>query len=398
MTKKNNFTRREFLEISGLGAAGLLLAQPAISQPNEKSKEMLVYIGTYTSTGKSEGIYVHKFDSETGKLTPFQTVKNVLEPSFLTIEKDRKYLFAVNELLEYEGKKSGSVSAFAIDQKTGNLQFLNKQSSLGDAPCFITTSENGKFVLVANYLGGNVSVYPIEKDGKLGASVSLVQHSGTGPNKDRQEAAHAHSITLSPDNHFAYACDLGIDRIMIYRFDHPTGKLTPNENQTFYQTKAGAGPRHFSFHPNGKFAFVINELDLTITSLAFDKNLGTLKEIQSVPTLPKGASTVGVTCADIHVSPSGKFLYGTNRGHNSIVSYQIDENTGNLQYIENTSTQGKKPRNFAIEPNGKFLLVANQDSDNIVVFRIDEKTGKLQPTGNIVNVPVPVCLKFMAAF
>mgnify|MGYP000847681046 CR=1 FL=1 len=398
MTKKNNFTRREFLEISGLGAAGLLLAQTAISQPNEKSKEMLVYIGTYTSTGKSEGIYVHKFDSETGKLTPFQTIKNVLEPSFLTIEKDRKYLFAVNELLEYEGKKSGSVSAFAIDQKTGNLQFLNKQSSLGEAPCFITTSENGKFVLVANYLGGNVSVYPIEKDGKIGNSVSLVQHSGTGPNRDRQEAAHAHSITLSPDNHFAYACDLGIDRIMIYRFDHHTGKLTPNENQTFYQTKAGAGPRHFSFHPNGKFAFVINELDLTITSLAFDKNLGTLKEIQSVPTLPKGASTVGVTCADIHISPNGKFLYGTNRGHNSIVTYQIDEKTGSLKYIEHTSTQGKKPRNFAIDPSGKFLLAANQDSDNIVVFRIDEQTGKLQSTGNIANVPVPVCLKFMAAF
>ncbi|MBX7172237.1 MAG: lactonase family protein [Pyrinomonadaceae bacterium] len=398
MTKKNNFTRREFLEISGLGATGLLLTQTAISQPPVKSKKMLLYIGTYTSTGKSEGIYVHEFDSETGKLTPIQIVKNVLEPSFLTIRKDRKFLYAVNELLEYEGKKSGSVSAFSIDQKTGNLQFLNKQSSLGDAPCFITTSENGKFALIANYLGGNVSVYPIEKDGNLGASVSLVQHSGTGPNKDRQEAAHAHSITLSPDNHFAYACDLGIDKIMIYRFDHNTGKLTPNENQAFYQTKGGAGPRHFSFHPNGKFAFVINELDLTITALAFDEKLGILKEIQTVPTLPVGASRAGASCADIHVSPNGKFLYGSNRGHNSIVSYQIDEKTGSLKYLEHISTQGKKPRNFSIDPSRKFLLVANQDSDNIVVFRIDEQTGKLQSNGNIANVPVPVCLKFMPAF
>lgn len=359
---------------------------------------MLLYIGTYTSTGKSEGIYVHKFNAETGKLTPLHTVKNVLEPSFLAIDKSRKYLYAVNELVEYEGKKSGAVSAFAIDQKTGNLQLLNKQPSLGDAPCFITTSENEKFVLVANYLGGNVSVYPIEKDGKLGASTDLAQHTGFGPNKDRQEAAHAHSITLDRNNRFAFAADLGIDKLMIYSFDAQTGKLKPNEAQAFYQTKAGAGPRHFSFHPKGKFAFLINELDLTITSLAYDEKLGTLKEIQTVPTLPAGISGASNSCADIHVSPNGKFLYGSNRGHNSIVSYKIDEKTGQLEYIEHVSTGGKKPRNFAIEPNGKFLLAANQDSDSIVVFRIDEKTGKLQSTANKAQVPVPVCLKFIPSF
>mgnify|MGYP001574446316 FL=1 len=356
---------------------------------------MLLYIGTYTNSGKSQGIYVHQFDSATGKLTPLQSIKDVLDPSFLAIKGDKKYLYAVNELVEYEGMKSGAVSAFSIDQTTGNLQLLNKQPSFGDAPCHITVSANQKFVLVANYLGGNVAVYPIQDDGKLGEKVDLVQHSGTGPNKDRQEAAHAHSITLSPDNRFAYACDLGIDKIMIYRFDDTTGKLTTNENQAFFETKAGAGPRHFTFHPNGKFAFVVNELDWTITSFAFDKDLGTLKEIQTVPTLPSGASTVGVTCADIHVSPNGKFLYASNRGHNSIVSYKIDEQSGKLEYIEHTSTQGKTPRNFAIEPNGKFLLVANQNSDNVVVFRIDEKTGKLKATKNIAKVPVPVCLKFM---
>ena len=359
---------------------------------------MLLYIGTYTATGKSQGIYVHKFNAETGKLTPLHTVKNVLEPSYLTIDKSRKYLYAANELLEYEGKKSGAVSAFAIDQKTGNLQLLNKQPSLGDAPCFITSSENEKFVLVANYLGGNVSVYPIEKDGKLGASVDLAQHTGFGPNKDRQEAAHAHSITLDRNNRFAFAADLGIDKLMIYAFDDKTGKLKPNQMQAFYQTKSGAGPRHFSFHPNGKFAFLINELDLTITSLAYDEKLGTLKEIQTVSTVPAGVSGASNSCADIHVSPNGKFLYGSNRGHNSIVSYRIDEKTGRLEYIEHVSTGGKKPRNFAIEPNGNFLLVANQDSDNIVVFRVDEKTGKLQSTGVAAQVPVPVCLKFIPSF
>jgi 6-phosphogluconolactonase len=397
MSIKNKVTRREFLEIGLTGAVSLLIAGQTTGQ-SIKTKEMLLYIGTYTSTGKSEGIYVHKFDLETGKLTPWQTVKGVLEPSYLTIDKSRKYLYAANELLEYEGQKHGAVSAFVIDQKTGNLQFLNKQSSLGSAPCFITSSENEKFVLVANYLGGNVSVYRTEKDGRLSPSVDLAQHTGFGPNKDRQEAAHAHSITLDRNNRFAFAADLGIDKLMIYAFDDKTGKLKPNEAQAFYQTKPGAGPRHFSFHPHGKFAFLINELDLTITSLAYDEAAGTLREIQTVPTLPAGVSGPSNTCADIHVSPNGKFLYGSNRGHNSIVSYKIDEKTGQLEYLEHVSTGGKKPRNFAIDPSGKFLLVANQDSDNIVVFRIDEKTGKLQATGQTAQVPVPVCLKLIPSF
>jgi 6-phosphogluconolactonase len=393
MSIRNKYTRREFFGTSLAGAASVLLTQTNKGQT--KSKEMLLYIGTYTSSGKSQGIYVHKFNAESGKLTPLHTVKDVAEPSYLTIGKGGKYLYAVNELLEYEGKKAGAVSAFAIDKKTGNLQFLNRRTSLGGAPCFITQSENQKFVLVANYLGGNVSVYPVEKDGRLGASVDLAQHTGIGPNKDRQEAAHAHSITLDRNNRFAFAADLGIDKLMIYRFDDQTGKLAPNEAQAFFQSKPGAGPRHFTFHENGKFAFLINELDLTVTSLAYDEKLGTLKEIESVPTMPPGVSTTGVTCADIHVSPNGKFLYGTNRGHNSLVSYRIDEQTGRLEYIEHVSTGGKKPRNFVIAPGGKFLLVANQDSDNIVVLRIDEKTGKLQPTGSTASVPVPVCLKFL---
>jgi 6-phosphogluconolactonase len=387
---KNQLNRRNFIELIGLGAVSLTLAPNSFAQ----SKKMLLYIGTYTNSGKSEGIYVHEFNSATGKLTPLHIVKNVVEPSFLTISKDSKNLYAVNELVEYEGKKSGAVSAFAIGSD-GNLQFLNQQPSLGGAPCHISLTENKKFVLVANYVGGNVAVLPVLKDGSLGASVDLAQHTGFGPNQDRQEAAHAHSINLVIPNRLACAADLGIDKVMIYQFDDDTGKLNLNKAQPFFQTKPGAGPRHFTFHPSGKFAFVINELDWTMTSFAFDNKSGTLKEIQTVPTLPTDASTVGVTCADIHVSPDGKFLYGSNRGHNSIVSYKIDQNTGRLNYVEHTSTKGDKPRNFAIEPNGKFLLVANQNSNSIVVFRIDQKTGKLQQTKYKADVPVPVCLKFV---
>ncbi|HEX8367864.1 MAG TPA: lactonase family protein [Pyrinomonadaceae bacterium] len=398
--KKNDFSRREFLTAIGGAGAIFSLARPANSQTGnaEKTKEMLLYIGTYTSgRSKSEGIYIYKFNTENGALSPYKIVGNVVEPSFLAIDKNRKYLYAVNETVEYEGKKSGAVSAFAIDRKNGDLRFLNKQPSLGGAPCHITVSDNGKFVLVANYLGGNVSVFPIENGGNLGASVDLRQHGGGGLNKERQEAAHAHSIILDKNNRFAFASDLGIDKIMIYNFDAGNGKLEPNAAQPFYQAKAGAGPRHFKFHPDGKLAFVINELDTTITSLEYDDKRGTLKEIQTVSTLPADFSGAS-SCADIHVSPDGKFLYGSNRGHDSLAAYKIDEKTGRLDFIEHTPTQGRTPRNFAIEPSGKFLLAANQNSDSIVTFRRNEKTGKLQPTGNKAIVPSPVCLKLIPDF
>ncbi len=395
---KNKFTRREFLTIGGIGVSGILLANKAegFSIMGKNKKEMLLYVGTYTQKG-SEGIYVYKFNTETGNLSKLHTVKDVVEPSYLTIDKSRKFLYAVNETAEYEGKKSGAVSAFSIDQRNGNLTFLNKQPSLGGAPCFIVVSENEKFALVANYLGGNVSVHPIGTDGKIGASVDLQQNSGTGPNKDRQEAAHAHSINLDKKNRYAVACDLGVDKVFIYEFDNKTGKLKPNPNQAIYQTKPGAGPRHFAFHPNSKFAFLINELDMTISSLAFDAAKGTLKEIQTVPTLPESFKEAN-TCADIHVSPNGKFLYGTNRGHDSFVVYKIDEKTGKLEYVEHVSTGGKTPRNFTIAPNGKFLLAANQNSDSIIVFRINEKSGKLTKTDNNATVSMPVCLKLIPSF
>jgi 6-phosphogluconolactonase len=394
--KRDNFTRREFFEISGLGAASLLFASSAFSQSKKSSKNMLLYVGTYTEKG-SEGIYVYKFNAESGKLSKLHTVKDVVQPSYLTVNKSQTYLYAVNELVEYEGKKSGSVSAFSIDQKTGNLTLINKQPSLGDAPCHISITDNEKFVLVANYLGGNVSVYPIETGGKLGASVDLAQHIGFSFNKARQEAAHAHSINLDNKNRFAIAADLGIDKLMIYQFDDKTGKLTPNSAQPFFQTQLGAGPRHFTFHQNGKFAFVINELTSSITSFAYDENRGTLNELQTISTLPKDFSGAN-TCAEIHISPNGKFLYGTNRGHDSLAVYQIDEQTGKLTFVEHRSTGGKTPRNFTITSNGKFLLAANQNSDSIIVFKIDEKTGKLKQTKNRANVSMPVCLKLIPNF
>lgn len=395
---KNKFTRREFLTIGGIGVGGALLSKSVNAQDKMKknSNEMFLYVGTYTNK-TSEGIYVYKFNSETGELSKLHTVKNVVQPSYLTIDNDKKCLYAVNETEEYEGKKSGAVSAFAIERKTGDLKFLNKQASLGGAPCHISVSENRKFALVANYLGGNVSVLPIQTDGKLGASVDLQQHDGTGPNKKRQEAAHAHSINLDEKNKYAIACDLGVDKVFIYEFDAQNGKLKRNPNQNFYQTKPGAGPRHFAFHPNSKFAFVINELDMTISSLAFDAEKGTLKEIQTVSTLPENFKGTN-SCADIHISPNGRFLYATNRGHDSLVVFEIDEKTGRLNYVEHTSTGGKTPRNFTIAPNGKFLLAANQNSDSIIVFRIDEKNGNLTQTANKAAVSMPVCLKFIPAF
>jgi 6-phosphogluconolactonase len=400
MRKNNKHTRRDFLKLASAAPFALTLADSIFGQASngKNSKEMLVYIGTYTSgKSRSEGIYIYKLNLESGELKPYRTVKNVVEPSYLAIDKSRKYLYAVNETVEFEGKKSGAVSAFAIDQKTGDLTFLNKQPSLGGAPCFVTVSANEKFVLVANYVGGNVAVFPIQTGGKLVEAIDVAQHSGSGPKKDRQEAAHAHSIMLDRNNRFAFANDLGIDRVMIYQFGAKSGKLKPNRAQAFYQTKPGAGPRHFASHENGKFAFVINELDMTISSLAYDAKQGTLREIQTVPTLPEGFSGAN-TCADIHVSPNGKFLYGSNRGHDSIVSYRIDGRNGKLDFVEHTPTQGKTPRNFAIDPTGKFLLAANQNSDSIVVFQIDELSGKLTATGNSAQVPTPVCLKLIPAF
>jgi 6-phosphogluconolactonase len=388
--------RREFLNIVGLGTLGLALPELALAQVGgPRSGELLVYVGTYTS-GKSEGIYLYRLDLSSGQLKHLATTKGVKDPSFLALAPSRRYLYAVNEVEEFAGKKSGALSAFAIDQRTGELRLLNQQPSLGGAPCYVVVDRNGRFVLVANYVGGNVAVLPVRSDGSLGEATDVKQGQGSSVNTERQEGPHAHCIVLDPANRFAYACDLGTDKIMTFRFEKQRGKLIPN-GTPWVQAKPGAGPRHLIFHPSGKYAYVINEVHATITAFAYDQARGNLRDEQTVSTLPKDFSGAN-TSADIHVSPDGRFLYCSNRGHDSIAAFKINPRNGTLTFIAHESTGGKAPRNFAIDPTGAFLLVANQKSDNIVTFRRDRKTGRLSATGQVAEVPSPVCLKFTTPF
>src|SRR5688572_2770810 len=393
MQDKNRIARRQFV---GLLAAVLPFSMRASSQNLTGSQElMLLLVGTYTSgERKSKGIYLLRFDGRNGGITSHGVVSGVEDPSFLVSDRSRKFVYAVNETLEYNGKKSGSVSSFSLRTDTGSLTLLNKQPSVGAAPCHLTVSRNGRFVLVANYLGGNVAVLPVNKDGSLAPAVDVEQHVGSGPDKGRQEAAHAHSVILDPNGRFAFVNDLGVDRIFIYEFDHMTGSLSRNRNQPYYQTKPGAGPRHFKFHPSGRYAFVINELDMTISSLAYDAAKGTLRDVQTVSTVPVGFSGEN-TCADINITPDGAFLYGSNRGHDSLVGFKIYSSSGKLDLIGHTPTRGKTPRNFTIDPSGKYLLVANQRSDSIVVFEIEKSIGELKPVGEGINIPSPVCLQLI---
>jgi 6-phosphogluconolactonase len=385
--KRQSSTRREFLRVTGLGITALTVAGRTRAHARP-AKELLIYVGTYTS-GKSEGIYICRLDLSSGELKHFGAARGIVNPSFLAIDRQRRHLYAVNEIAEFGGKPGGAISAFRIDPESGSLAFINQQASLGAGPCNLTIDGTGKFVLAANYDGGSIVVLPI-KDGGLGAPVDMVQHHGSSVNPDRQQGPHAHCILLDRSNRFVFVPDLGLDRVMIYKFDSRTGNLTPNE-QPWAQLKPGAGPRHFAFHPNDRWAYVINELDSTMTAFAYDQAHGMLKETQTISTLSASFSGKN-SCADLHVSSSGRFLYGSNRGHDSIVVFSIDQATGKLELVEHVSTQGKTPRNFAIDPTGAFLLAANQDSDSIVTFRIDPASGKLSPTGHTIEIPTPVCV------
>jgi 6-phosphogluconolactonase len=381
---KDKLSRRAFLRTTGLATTGVLaMRKTALAR---QSRELTLYIGTYTET-TSEGIYVYRMNSDTGELKMFSSIKSE-NPSFLTLDRSKRFLYAVNEMKEFEGKASGAVSAYAIDA-TGKLKFLNQQASRGADPCYVTVDRRRSSLLVANYTGGNLALLPIRGDGSLAPVTDLKQHEGKGI-KEQQNGPHAHCIILDPSERYALAADLGIDKVMIYRFDPANRKLLPAK-QPSVSLKAGAGPRHMALHPNGRFLYVINELDSTLTTLKY--NAGTLTTIDTVSTLPAGFSDVSY-CADVHVSPSGKFLYGSNRGHNSIVVFALDASTGKPTLVEHVSTEGKWPRNFVVDPTGKFLLVANQHTDNVVVFNIDAQTGRLRPSGQASTVPIPVCLKF----
>ncbi|HYJ46978.1 MAG TPA: lactonase family protein, partial [Pyrinomonadaceae bacterium] len=285
---------------------------------------------------------------------------------------------------------------FSVDRETGALRFLNRQPSHGGSPCYVTVDATGKFVLAANYVGGNVSVFPVLEDGRLGEATDVKQYEGSGPNRERQEAPHAHCILLDPTNRYAYVCDLGTDRVMLYRFDAARGVLVPNE-PAFVSLRPGAGPRQITFHPRRPFAYVINELDWTVTAFAQDPSHGTLKEIQTLPA-HTGGSPATDTSADIHVTPDGRFVYASTRGPDILSAFSVNGRTGQLTFIGRESAGGKSPRNFAIDPTGAFLLAANQKSDSIVTFRIDHRTGRLENTGHVAEVPSPVCLKVLDAF
>ena len=356
------------------------------------AKELLVYVGTYTSA-KSEGIFTFRMNLDSGALTPAGVTTGVKNPSFLAIHPSRKFLYAVSEVEDSDGKKSGGVTAFAIDAATGKLTKLNAQSSEGAGPCHLVVDRSGKCVLVANYGGGSVASLPIGEDGKLAKAASAIQHQGASVNPRRQESPHAHSINVDPGNRYAVAADLGLDKVLVYRLDAAKGTLTPNDPPST-SVAPGAGPRHFAFHPTGRFAYVINEITCTVTAFAYDGDRGVLKEIQTITTLPHEVKE-GYSTAEVQVHPSGKFLYGSNRGHHSIAIFSIDPDSGKLTAVGHQPTGGKTPRNFAIDPTGQFLLAENQDSDTIVVFRIDAKTGELKPTGHIVEVPSPVCVRFL---
>jgi 6-phosphogluconolactonase len=316
-------------------------------------------------------------------------------PFFLAVHPQRSHLYAVNEVQEFGGQPSGAVSAFSIDPETGELSPLNQRSSGGTSPCHLSVDRSGRVVLVANYDGGTVSVLPIRNDGSLAEASHVVQHQGSSVDPWKQEGPHPHSIIVDAANRYVFASDLGLDRIMVYRLEVSGGKLTPND-KPWVTVKAGAGPRHFALHPSARYAYVINELDSTITAFAYDAATGALIEVQTVPTVPGDFDGTN-HCADIHVSPDGRFVYGSNRGHDSIAIFAVDGDTGRLSHVDHEPTMGKTPCNFAIDPSGTFLLAGNQASDTIVTFRIDGATGRLEPTGYLAEVAAPVCLKLIPA-
>ncbi len=377
------FLREISLSLSVAGALSVSACAPG---------RMVVYLGTYTG-GESEGIYRYALDETSGKLTFEGVTTGVKNPSFLAIHSDGRHLYCVCEISDYRGGETGSVRAFSIEATTGDLKPLNEQSSGGAGPCHLVVDASGKNVLVANYGGGSVSVVEIEPDGRLGAVSSHVQHHGSSVNPGRQKGPHAHSIHVDAANRFAFAADLGLDKILVYRFDAGVGTIAANDPPAA-TVKPGAGPRHFAFHPSGDSAYVINELDSTVTAFSYDAERGVLTEIQTISTLPADFEGRSHT-AEVQVHPGGKFLYGSNRGHDSIAVFSIDPERGTLKMVETEPTQGKTPRNFGIDPSGKFLLAANQGSDTVVVFHIDPETGALEPSGYSVETPRPVCVKFL---
>lgn len=363
-----------------------------MSIPPSPETDSIIFVGTYTEPegSKSEGIYAYRMDASSGQLSPVNILKGVINPSFLDVRPQQNFLYAVTEVDNLDGQARGTVSAFSIDPNSGQLMLLNSQSSHGTHPCYVSVEQAGRFALVANYTSGSIAMFPIRGDGSLAEACDVIQHSGSSIHPTRQAGPHAHCILPDPTNRFAIAVDLGLDKLLTYQMDLEQGRL---QLHNVTRVHAGSGPRHLTFHPNGQFAYLINELDATVIAYRYYGEEGNFEQLQVAPALPRDFTGENL-CADIHVTPDGKYLYASNRGHESIVSFLIDENTGRLTYLYHTSTGGREPRNFAIDPGGNFLLAANQKSGSIVTFKIDTANGRLIDTGYQIEVSMPVCVKF----
>jgi len=369
----------------------LLLFLFIMTTVSGSARELLVYIGTYTKTA-SKGIYAGRFDPATGRLGPLSLAAPATDPSFLALAPDGRHLYAVSESANelHAGLPGGTVGSFAIDADTGLLTAVNHAASGGRSPCQLSVAPDGKHVFVANYNGGTVAMLPVLAGGGLGEPSCVIRHEGHGPHPTRQKQPHAHSIGVSPDGRFAYAADLGTDKVYTYRIDSAAGTLVPVAETAI---APGSGPRHLAFHPDDRHAYLVNELSSTVTVFARDPSAGTLTTLQTVTTLPAGF-TGHSTAAEIAVHPGGRFVYASNRGHDSIAVFRVDPTAGTLTPVEDVSTQGKNPRHFALAPDGRWLIAANQDGNTLVIFAVDPATGRLTPTGQSVPLGAPVCVRF----
>jgi 6-phosphogluconolactonase len=348
----------------------------------------LAFVGTYTRTGRSEGIHVFSYDPATGRLTYRSSIEDV-DPSFLAFDPSRRFLFATSEGLTDD---TGAVVSYAIDSTSGALTQLSRQSTGGGEPCHLAPDPSGRFLLVANHLNGSVTVFPVDAEGRLAPPSHFRQHSGSGPGPT-QLGPHAHHVTFDPAGQRVLLTDKGIDQVVVYRLDLTSGELIPND-PPYGRIHAGAAPRHLAFGRDGTMAYVNGEADMTLSACTYDASSGTLREVQVVSTLPPGASGESFSTAEVAVDPAGRFAYVSNRGHHSIASFAIDSATGRLTPTGHVSTGGQTPRHFAIHPSGARLYVANQDSDTIVQFDVDQHSGELQPTGDVTKVGAPVCVLF----
>jgi 6-phosphogluconolactonase len=367
-------------------ANSLLLALIPYCVP---AQNFYLFISTYTSSG-SKGIYVYQFNTITGDAKWISNTDSATNPSYLAVSNSGKYVYSVNET---NGPNPGRVSAYSFNKKTGQLSFLNTQFTGGDDPCYVSASKNGQWLTVANYSGGSTSIFPINKNGSLQPYSQLMENAGSSSNKERQQKSHIHQTVFSPDDHYLFTPDLGTDKIMIYQFDPLLKKPLTPASPAYVSITAGSGPRHITFHPNKKFAYLINEFSGSV--IGYKYNDGKLTQIQNIDTHPKDFKGI-IGSAEVQVSPDGKFLYASNRGdENSITLFSINPVTGKLKLVGFQSTLGKAPRHFMIDPTGNYLLVANQDSDNIIIFKRDKRTGYLKETGKQIQLSKPVCLQMI---